>query len=104
MESKLSCRIDTSSFNSIVLVCMKKKKSPQSTDIVVAAVTYVFFYILNRRNRIRFDNHWMNLSSVMIAICSNVHLAGTFSIGTMHNSIADFCILKSFSFVSHPCK
>lgn len=97
----LDCSVDCSSIQSILTLC-KQNWSSQIGDIIVAGIINIFWTIWHCRNKIKFDNKVIPISSALNLIIASVSLAGKFSSGTMSNSIFDFKLLKQFSVEGHP--
>lgn len=73
-------------------------------DTVLAAVINSICMIWCCRNKLRFEDKRINVSSCINNVIAAVHLVGMSSKGTMSSSIRDFSILKAFNISSHACR
>lgn len=74
-----------------------------SLYVILAGSINVVWFIWCSRNKLRFDNTKLPLTTIKSGIMSTTSLAGTFSKGSAH-SLHDFIILRSLFIRIHACK
>lgn len=96
LSSFLSLHVDSSSLQSILIIC-NGNWSSQVKDIIVAAIVNIVWVIWFCRNKLRFDGKRISYEAAINMIHANISLAGNLSSGHMSSNIQELAILKRFS-------
>lgn len=78
--------------------------SSQVQDVILAGISNILCVIWHCRNKNRFDNKVVPLSSVICMIKASIALTRNFSANHMSSSLSEFSILKYFGVTGNPRK
>lgn len=71
-------------------------RSAQLKDLWLICFTLILWFVWHARNKMRHEGKVFSVENICRLISGHIQAASRLSIGTMHNSIQDLWILKSF--------
>lgn len=103
LSNMIDIQIDSSSLDSVLQVCFISWSS-QVQDVLLAAISYVFWSIWLCINNLRFESKKIPFENALNLVKADTSLSGSLSAGSMAANISEFMILKRFSIKGKPPK